>query len=100
VRVDYADPETVQSPGLNQRPYFLQLSHSYLWQEVEQRERLAAALQRSKRKFRNDERVDYDLALIEMLTHLSDSGAQMINPNGRIRENQFEFTRRRGIRLS
>src|SRR5438034_130305 len=35
-----------------------------------------------------------------MLTHLSDSGAQMIDPDGRIREDQREFARRRGMRLS
>src|SRR5947209_7277875 len=44
--------------------------------------------------------MDHDPALVEMLAHLPDSGAQMINPNRRIRENQRDLALRRGIRLS
>src|SRR5207248_9047224 len=43
--------------------------------------------------------MNHNSVVIEMLLHLGDSEPEMINPNGRIRENQFEFALRRGIRL-
>ena len=35
VSIGYADPEAIQVASLNQRPHFVQLRHSNLWQEIE-----------------------------------------------------------------
>src|SRR5689334_7106993 len=43
--------------------------------------------------------MDDNMSFSEMLAHLSDPEAQMVNPHGRIRQNQFELGLRRGIRL-
>jgi hypothetical protein len=98
VCVDYTDSKTVQAASLDERANFIQLRHSHLWQEIEQCEGAATVAQRSQRKFRNDQWMDHNPAMTEMLPHLFDSGTQMINPNGRIGENQ-SFTLRRGTCL-
>src|SRR4029077_3866492 len=59
--------------------------------------RLGALLQRTEGKFRNDERMDHNVPLVKMLTHFLVSPTEMVDPNGRICENQFGLTRRRGI---
>jgi hypothetical protein len=100
VRVGHADSETIQLHGFNERSYFAGLCYAYMWQQVKPCQRAAAVLQRSKRKLRRDEGMDDNLAKMEMLAHLFDSVAEMVNPNGGVRKNQLALGLRRGMRLS
>ena len=97
VGVNQANAQAMQTTSLDRQAHFAQLRHSYLWQKVQQGERPGSVMQGSKCKFRNDERMDHNLALVKMLAQRFVSGAKVVDPNGGVCENQCGRTLRRGI---
>jgi len=65
-----------------------------LWQEIEQSEGTTPITQVAERKLRDDERVNRNLSSAEVLAQVLHSRAQVIDPDGRIREDQCGFTLR------
>src|ERR1700730_13780908 len=98
--VSQTDPQAVQTERFNHQPYLAHMRHSHLWQKVQQCKRLGTLLQRSQSQFRNDKRVNYDVPLVKMLSHFRAFRTEVINPNRRICQNQFDLTRRRRIFFS
>src|SRR5208283_1779874 len=94
--VDQAEAQAVQTASFNHEPHFRQLRHSHLRQGVQQRQRFRALPQRSKGKFRNDKRMDHNVPLMKMPAHFLIFRPKVINPDRRIRENQFDRSLRRG----
>jgi hypothetical protein len=95
--VGQADTTIVQIATLNKQTHFPHVGHSDLWKHVQQSERLVALSQRSKGKFRDDERMDYDPPPLKVLAKLPISRTKVVNPYRRIGENQVSRTLRRGI---
>ena len=103
--IGQTDAKAVQTTSLNHSSHFTQLRHLYLGQKVQQCKRLAALLKRSKGKLGNDGRMDHNLPFVQMLPQFLVSGmkvsrTKVVDPNRRIRENQFGPGLRRGIFFS
>src|SRR5579859_3475053 len=90
------DAEAVQMSRLNHDAQFGQLRNTHLRQKVQEGERLDAFLQRSQRKFHDDEGMDDNLSVAQESAHFWVAGAQMINPNRSVSEDQSFPGRRRG----
>jgi len=70
--VGQTNAEVVQTTSLSHQPHFALLRHSHLGQEVQQRKRLGAfpeqlLVWQIQGKFRGDEGMDNDLALVKKL---------------------------------
>lgn len=88
VCVGQADAKAVQVASLDHEPHFAELRHLRLRQEVQQGECLGALLQGTKCKLRNDEGMDHDLSLVQKPAQLFVPRAKVVDPDGRIGENQ------------
>jgi hypothetical protein len=84
----------------NHHPDFAYLRHLYPGRQIEQREDLRALSQGAESKLRDDKRMDNCLAPIQLLTRFFVSGAEMLDPDRSIGEDQFRPARRHGMHFN
>lgn len=96
MRINQPNAHPMQASSFDRNSHLAHLRHAYLWQKVEQGQRLAALPKRTERKLRNDEGMNRNLASIQPFAHLFVVKPEMIDPNRSIGEDQPR-PRRRGI---
>ena len=80
--------------------HFTQSRHLDRWQHFKCEQRLFPAVERAQGQFRDNKWVHSDVEQVELNTQCAIVRPQMVDPYGRIRQDQSSSTRRRGISAS
>ena len=88
MKINIADALAVQGVALNERQNFVVLGQHGGWQVLQQFENAGAVAQTATSYFSNHERMDGDLRALQQLGQLSVALAQVVNPHGRVDQDQ------------